>query len=217
MPIMMTIPSLGGSFASIVGADVIKFAGLVILLFCAPALACEYPDEGNLPLRRAVSKVKYLPDTEAWASAMHKRAPWGSTRCSSMRRTASTAAVTGRSSCAPTASYGGATTSAPTGRASCGEKEQRRKQPRNLRQPRQQRVNGRQLRGATAHRGYARGDGERENGEQGAEKAAFAAGSAQRHGGGIGRHARRAPAAAGEKLRRDEDRQVGRYGRKQGR
>jgi len=37
-----------------------------------PALACEYPDEGNLPLRRAVSKVKYLPDTQAWASAMHE-------------------------------------------------------------------------------------------------------------------------------------------------
>jgi hypothetical protein len=38
---------------------------------CAPALACTYPDEGNLPLRRAVGKVKYLPDIEAWASAMH--------------------------------------------------------------------------------------------------------------------------------------------------
>ena len=37
----------------------------------APALACNYPDEGNLPLRRAVSKVKYLPETEAWASARH--------------------------------------------------------------------------------------------------------------------------------------------------
>jgi len=38
---------------------------------CAPAFACEYPDEGNLPLRRAVSKVKYLPETQAWASAVH--------------------------------------------------------------------------------------------------------------------------------------------------
>jgi hypothetical protein len=45
---------------------------LVALCFVGtPALACDYPDEGNLPLRRAVSKVKYLPDTEAWASAMH--------------------------------------------------------------------------------------------------------------------------------------------------
>lgn len=34
--------------------------------------ACAYPDEGNMPLRRAVSRVKYLPETEAWAAAMHK-------------------------------------------------------------------------------------------------------------------------------------------------
>ena len=38
----------------------------------APAMACEYPDEGNMPLRRAVSRVKYLPEIEAWAAAMHK-------------------------------------------------------------------------------------------------------------------------------------------------
>lgn len=37
-----------------------------------PALACDYPDEGGMPLRRAVSKVRYLPEVEAWASAVHK-------------------------------------------------------------------------------------------------------------------------------------------------
>ena len=37
-----------------------------------PAPACEYPDEGSMPLRRAVSRVKYLPETEAWAAQMHK-------------------------------------------------------------------------------------------------------------------------------------------------
>ena len=26
-----------------------------------------------MPMRRAVSKVKYLPDTQAWAGSMHKR------------------------------------------------------------------------------------------------------------------------------------------------
>jgi hypothetical protein len=36
---------------------------------CLPALACEYPDEGNMPLRRAVAQVKYLPETEAWSKA----------------------------------------------------------------------------------------------------------------------------------------------------
>jgi hypothetical protein len=50
-----------------VGGDVIKSAGFLILLFCAPALACDYPDEGNMPLRRAVSKVRLLPEVEAWA------------------------------------------------------------------------------------------------------------------------------------------------------
>ena len=44
----------------------------VLLLLCLPALACEYPDQGNLPLRRAVSRVKYLPETEAWARSMHQ-------------------------------------------------------------------------------------------------------------------------------------------------
>ena len=45
---------------------------LLLAVIAAPALACEYPGEGNLPLRRAVARVKYLPETEAWAAAMHK-------------------------------------------------------------------------------------------------------------------------------------------------
>lgn len=44
---------------------------LILLVFSGNALACDYPDEGNMPLRRAVSKVKYLPETEAWAAARH--------------------------------------------------------------------------------------------------------------------------------------------------
>ena len=43
-----------------------------LLLFCSPVFACDFPDEGNMALRRAVSKVKYLPETEAWAAAKHK-------------------------------------------------------------------------------------------------------------------------------------------------
>jgi len=53
-------------------ADLIKTAGFPILLFCAPALACDYPDEGNLPLRRAVAAVRYLPEIEAWARQAHE-------------------------------------------------------------------------------------------------------------------------------------------------
>ena len=43
-----------------------------MLVFPLAAIACDYPDEGNLPLRRAVTKVKLLPATEAWAAAAHK-------------------------------------------------------------------------------------------------------------------------------------------------
>ena len=47
--------------------------GLAALLWCAiGAQACDYPDLGNLPLRRAVTKVKLLPETEAWADDLHK-------------------------------------------------------------------------------------------------------------------------------------------------
>ena len=34
--------------------------------------ACDYPDLGNLPLRRAVTKVKLLPQAEAWAAQLHQ-------------------------------------------------------------------------------------------------------------------------------------------------
>ena len=46
---------------------------LVLFLISASALACDYPDEGNMPLRRAVGKVKFLEETEAWASRMHDK------------------------------------------------------------------------------------------------------------------------------------------------
>ena len=31
------------------------------------AAACDYPDEGTMPLHRAVTKVKLRPEVEAWA------------------------------------------------------------------------------------------------------------------------------------------------------
>ena len=48
--------------------------GIAIALFwCAAcAQACEYPDQGNMPLRRAVTKVRTLPQIEAWAAEAHK-------------------------------------------------------------------------------------------------------------------------------------------------
>jgi hypothetical protein len=43
-----------------------------LLLFPLAALSCDYPDEGTMPLHRAVTKVKLRPETEAWAAAIHK-------------------------------------------------------------------------------------------------------------------------------------------------
>ena len=54
-------------------ASLMHRIGVAALFWCATgALACDYPDLGNLPLRRAVTKVKYLPQTEAWAAARHE-------------------------------------------------------------------------------------------------------------------------------------------------
>ena len=32
------------------------------------AAACDYPDEGTMPLHRAITRVKLLPETQAWAA-----------------------------------------------------------------------------------------------------------------------------------------------------
>jgi hypothetical protein len=38
---------------------------------CLPAAArCEFPDEGNMPLRRAVSRVEMLPEVHEWHRSM---------------------------------------------------------------------------------------------------------------------------------------------------
>src|SRR5262245_8336729 len=47
--------------------------GLTALLWCAiPVHACDYPDLGTMPMHRAVTRVKLLPETEAWATYLHK-------------------------------------------------------------------------------------------------------------------------------------------------
>jgi hypothetical protein len=46
---------------------------LILALACAPALGCEAPDDlDGTPWRIAVAKVKYLPETEAWAKLMER-------------------------------------------------------------------------------------------------------------------------------------------------
>jgi hypothetical protein len=50
-----------------------RYGMAVALFWCVGAAqACAYPDLGNLPLRRAVTKVKLLPQTEAWADEAHR-------------------------------------------------------------------------------------------------------------------------------------------------
>src|SRR5688572_14172208 len=47
--------------------------GVAALFWCAATVhACDYPDLGNLPLRRAVTKVKLLPETDAWATSQRQ-------------------------------------------------------------------------------------------------------------------------------------------------
>lgn len=46
--------------------------GMAALFWCAMAAqACDYPDQGTMPLHRAVTKVKLLPETEARAAYLH--------------------------------------------------------------------------------------------------------------------------------------------------
>lgn len=60
------MPSRGGNVADM-GAHVIKVLLPALSLFAAEAAACAYPDEGTMPLHRAVTRIKLLPETEAWA------------------------------------------------------------------------------------------------------------------------------------------------------
>lgn len=51
-----------------------KTAGIALLAACGAAIGagCPVPDDGSTPLRRAVAKVKYLAETEAWERAAMK-------------------------------------------------------------------------------------------------------------------------------------------------
>jgi hypothetical protein len=49
-----------------------KVIGCLIGALAAPALACDFPDEGGMPLRRAVTKVQMLSEVDAWSGAMRR-------------------------------------------------------------------------------------------------------------------------------------------------
>jgi hypothetical protein len=43
-----------------------------LLAAALPGFACEVPDEGNMPMRRAVTRVQMLKEVDAWAEAMRR-------------------------------------------------------------------------------------------------------------------------------------------------
>jgi hypothetical protein len=49
-----------------------EIIGCMIVALAAPALACEMPDEGGMPLRRAVGRIEMLSEVADWARAMHR-------------------------------------------------------------------------------------------------------------------------------------------------
>src|SRR5262245_27515845 len=61
------MPALGDNFTAM--KDVIK---LLLLAVPCSAIACAFPDEGNMPLRRAVARVEMLPEVDAWAKAVRR-------------------------------------------------------------------------------------------------------------------------------------------------
>src|SRR5688572_2415495 len=70
-PIRMTMPSVGDILASMRVRNVSLLA-IALAAVSLGASACEYPDEGTMPVCRAVTGVKLLPETETWAAAQHK-------------------------------------------------------------------------------------------------------------------------------------------------
>jgi hypothetical protein len=42
---------------------------MLLPIACASTAGCNYPDEGTMPLRRALTRVQMLPETEAWERA----------------------------------------------------------------------------------------------------------------------------------------------------
>jgi hypothetical protein len=62
------MPTAGATFPCMVR----KVIGCTLVALAFPVLACEMPDEGNMPLRRAATRVEMQPEVEAWARATRR-------------------------------------------------------------------------------------------------------------------------------------------------
>jgi len=47
-----------------------RLAVMLIAMTAMPVWACEVPEGGGSPLRRLITRVKYLPETEAWQKSL---------------------------------------------------------------------------------------------------------------------------------------------------
>lgn len=52
-----------------------RFAALLAAALALPAWACDVPDDGSSPLRSLITRVKHLPETEAWLKTLPEGAP----------------------------------------------------------------------------------------------------------------------------------------------
>jgi hypothetical protein len=60
------MPVPGDSFASMGHAIIGCLLGVALAGFAGAGFPCEYPDQGNMPLRRAVTRVEMLPEVHEW-------------------------------------------------------------------------------------------------------------------------------------------------------
>jgi hypothetical protein len=47
-----------------------RFALWFAIALAAPVWACQVPDDGGAPLRSLITRVKHLPETEAWLKTL---------------------------------------------------------------------------------------------------------------------------------------------------
>jgi hypothetical protein len=51
-------------------AIIVGLAASALTGFASDSFPCDYPDQGNMPLRRAVTRVEMLPEVHAWHRSM---------------------------------------------------------------------------------------------------------------------------------------------------
>jgi hypothetical protein len=63
---MNATPRAGAGFRGLHQIRALILVLPIAAIACPAVMACPYPDEGTMPLRRALTRVQMLPETEAW-------------------------------------------------------------------------------------------------------------------------------------------------------